>query len=74
MFYTLTESASAINKDEFYDKLQDTFSDIPLHDVCILLEDLNAQVGKDNKGLWVDTIGRYRIGNQNDNGLRFTTF
>ena len=74
MFYAPTESASTIEKDEFYDKLQDTFNDIPLHDVCILLGDLNAQVGKDDKGIWVDTIGRYRIGNQNDNGLRFTTF
>ena len=66
---------SAIEKDEFYDKLQDNFNDIPLHDVCILLlGDLNAQVGKDDKGLWMNTIGRHRIGNQNDNGLRFTIF
>ena len=71
--YAPTESASAIEKDEFYDKFQDTFNDIPLHDACILLGDLNAQVGK-NKGLWMNTIGRHGIGNQNDNSLRFTTF
>ena len=72
--YAPTESASAIEKDEFYDKLQDTFNDIPLHDVCILLGDLNTQVGKDDEGLWMNAIGRHGIGNQNDNGLRFATF
>ena len=64
MCYAPIESASAIEKDEFYDKLQDTFNDIPLHDVCILLGDLNAQVGKDDKGLWKNTIGRHGIDNQ----------
>ena len=66
--YAPAESASAIEKDEFYDKLQDTFNDISLHDGYILLGDLNAQVGKDDKGLWSNTIGRHRIGNQNDIG------
>ena len=35
---------------------------------------MNAQVGKDDKGLWMNTIGRRGTGNQNDNGLMFTTF
>ena len=31
-------------------------------------------MGKDDNCLWMNTMGRHGIGNQNDNGLRFTTF
>lgn len=45
--YTPTDSADDAAKDDFYEKLQDVFNDIPNHDLKILIGDFNAQLGGD---------------------------
>ena len=37
------------DKDDFYYSLQMTVDDVPRHDVLLLLADLNARVGCNNK-------------------------
>lgn len=38
-------------KDDFYDQLQATFDTCKRHDIVIVMGDLNAKVGGDNKDM-----------------------
>ena len=37
-------------KDTLYDKLQETIDKVPVHDVLLILGDLNSKVGSENQG------------------------
>ena len=70
--YTPTEDTDDGRKGAFYDQLQDTFEDIPSHDLKILVGNLNAQI--DNKKQGVEyVIGPFGSAQKaNDNGERLT--
>ena len=39
------------DKDAFYNKLSSLFNKVPKHDMLIVMDDFNAKVSKDNKGI-----------------------
>lgn len=67
--YAPTLSATPDIKDEFYDQLTATISNIPNKKQLILLGDFNARVGAD-QGWWPCCLGKFGIGKMNDNGQR----
>lgn len=72
--YAPTNSYSDHLKDEFYQQLNATFSDLPRHDIKILLGDFNAKLGTDYH-LWPGIIGKHSLhGSSNDNGTRLLDF
>jgi hypothetical protein len=72
--YTSTENADGVQKDAYYDQLQDTLNDIPSHDEKLLIGDMNTQVGNNRCGL-EHAIDRHGSGAQtNDNGERLLFF
>ena len=71
--YAPTEDALEEDKDTFYDQLQELVDETPSHDVLLIMGDLNAKVGSNNKGK--ETImGKHGLGDINDNGERLTSF
>ena len=62
-------SATPDIKDEFYDQLTATITNIPNKERLILLGDFNARVGAD-QGSWPSWPGKFGIGKMNDNGQR----
>ena len=48
--YIPTNVASQEAKEAFYTRLQGTLDKAPNQDIVVLLGDLNAKVGKENKG------------------------
>jgi len=42
-----TEEKMEEEKDKFYDDLQKTYDRTPKHDIVMVLEDLNAKIGKE---------------------------
>jgi len=71
--YVPTEDASDIDKDAFYDQLQDVIDDTS-HDVKLLLGDFNAQTDNKHQGL-VHVIGPHGLARHTtDNGERLLLF
>lgn len=68
--YAPTNPSTDEVKAAFYDSLSHTLDLTPRGDVVILLGDMNAKVGSDNSG-WEAVMGRYGIGQMNENGLLF---
>ena len=68
--YAPTEEADMEKKDEFYNKLQEQLSNVPNHDVLILMGDFNAKVGPDNGGS-EKNMGKHGLGTRNENGDKF---
>ena len=66
--YAPTNEASEDEKDEFYKQLQEIFTDYHRHDLIVLMCDLNAKVGKDNKSR--DVLGKQGVETIIDNGER----
>lgn len=54
--YAPTEDADDSFKDEFYEVLEETLSQLPNCDIKILLGDANAKVGKE--GMWYNVAGK----------------
>ena len=67
--YAPTISATPDTKDEFYDQLSATISNISNKEQLILLGDFNARVGADQRS-WPSCLGKFGIGKMNDNGQR----
>ena len=67
--YAPTLSASSEAKDEFYENLSSTLSNIPSTEQLFLLGDFNARVGADITS-WPSCLGHFGVGKMNDNGQR----
>ena len=67
--YAPTNSASEMEKDDFYGMLQGVLDAVPGHDLKILMGDFNAQIGPDRTG-WEDVMGSEALGTRTDNGER----
>ncbi|KAK6032379.1 reverse transcriptase [Ostertagia ostertagi] len=53
--------------------LQDVLDSIPRRDLVIVTGDLNARTGADRTG-WEPVMGRFGVGEMNNNGLRLLSF
>ena len=74
VYYAPQEDKSEDEKDEFYERLNNTVQETPRHDVLIVLGDLNAKVGQDNDTR-EQTYGREGLSQEtNDNGERLIEF
>ena len=73
--YAPTNDADYESKEEFYEQLQWEVEATPTcrHDVLIVMGNLNAKIGDDNRG-WEKVVGRHRLGRTNENGERLATF
>ncbi|XP_072017166.1 craniofacial development protein 2-like [Amphiura filiformis] len=68
-----TRPGDVANKDTFYNQLDDVVSNIPKHDIQIVVGDMNAQLG-DDVSTWKPALGCHAVGALNDNGIRLLTF
>ena len=71
--YAPTNESTDDEKDDFYEQLQATFDTCNRHDIVIVMGDLNAKVGHDNKDM-EGIMGKHGLGNINDNGERLCDF
>ena len=71
--YAPTEPADKEAKNELYNLLQEQISRVPKHDILIVMGDMNAKVGLENKG-YESCIGKFGLGDRNNNGERFLDF
>lgn len=72
--YAPTEDADSAVKDAFYRELNDVQSDLPAHDIKLVLGDFNARVGRDFTA-YSGIIGKHSYhAESNDNGKRMLDF
>ena len=71
--YAPTNDATEEEKDDFYNRLQGLVDKLSMKDVNIVMGDMNAKVGKDNRG-FEHIMGKHGTGEANDNGERFLDF
>ncbi|EYC13705.1 hypothetical protein Y032_0043g876 [Ancylostoma ceylanicum] len=71
--YAPTEMSPDSVKDEFYGQLQRVMDVIPQSELVVIAGDFNVHVGADRQG-WEGTLGRFGVGEVNDNGLRLLSF
>ena len=68
-----TNEKTEETKEEFYNLLEQTISQIASSDIQIVLEDFNAKVGKEN--VYKPAIGNESLHNEaNDNGMKMIQF
>ena len=67
--YGPTNDSEDETKDLFYEQLETEVKSAPLHDMMIIMGDLNAKVGHDNNGN-ERTMGTHGCGIRNENGER----
>lgn len=48
--YAPTEDTDEVDKDDFYKQLQAATEDVKLHDIMLIIGDLNTKVGDNNTG------------------------
>lgn len=68
--YAPTEMSSQDEKEVFYASLCATIEEVKKSDIVILMGDLNAKVGNDNRG-YENIMGKHGLGTSNDNGELF---
>ena len=66
--YAPTNAATDSAKDAFYEQLEQVTSQLPEWDIVIISGDWNAKLGLGNP------IGKFAMGNMNDNGERLRNF
>ena len=71
--YALNNEATDEDKDSFYEQLQATLDKVPMHDLVLVIGDLNAKVDNSNEGC-EDSVGKHGVGTINDNGGRLASF
>ena len=71
--YAPTMSNTAEIKEQFYRKLTEVIENIAVEDKLIILGDLNARVGSDNR-IHGPVIGKFGKGNRNSNGEMLINF
>lgn len=69
--YALIETSTSEQKNDFYDALSTTITQVEKSDILILIGDFNAKVGTDNRNL-EEVVGTYGQGRMNDNGNLFS--
>jgi len=70
--YAPTSTHDEKTKDEFYDQLQATINKVNKGDICIVMGDLNAKIGR---GEDIKCgIGKFGLGNRNESGDRLAEF
>ena len=67
--YAPTNEAEDEEKEDFYNRLQSILSKLPNKDINIVMGDLNAKVGEDNRN-YEQVIEKHVLGEINDNGDR----
>ena len=73
IFYAPTNTSEEIKKDEFYEQLQTAVSEVPAHDMLLIIGDMNARPGSDNTGR-SRVMGKEGYGIMNENGTRMCDF
>ena len=68
--YAPTNDSDEEIKDGFYDRLQTIIQKYSERDITIVMGDLNAKIGSDNRG-YERIIGKHGLGEMNENGERF---
>jgi len=71
--YSPTLQADSAVKEAFYGDLHTVITRIDPKDKLIILGDFNARVGRDSQ-LWKGVLGKYGLGNCNDNGRLLLQF
>ncbi|KAL9953192.1 hypothetical protein ACROYT_G040569 [Oculina patagonica] len=71
--YYPTNDADEEDKDNWYEQLQQAVSKVPLHDMLLIMGDMNAKVGADNSDC-DRAMGKHGCGVMNDNGERLIDF
>ena len=64
--YTPIENADKVDKEAFYDNLQEAIQRVPVHDMLLVIGDLDARVGNDNAHR-ESNMGTQRCGIMKDN-------
>ena len=67
--YARTNDTEESIKDTFYEQLQAEIQQAPLHDLIVVMGDLNAKVGNNNINM-DRVMGKHGCGTMNDNGER----
>ena len=68
--YAPTNDHDEESKDQFYNRLQTVLDKLKDKDINILMGDLNAKVGLDNRG-YEEVMGQHALGEMNENGEKF---
>ena len=68
--YAPTNDASDVDKAHFYEVLHGITTAVPKHDMFVVLGDMNAKIGADNKG-YENLMGTNGCGEMNENGFLF---
>ena len=71
--YAPTNDADEEDTDNFYERLQLTLNNTPKRDIKIVMGDLNAKIGNNNKNR-ERIMGKHSIGEMNENGLKLVEF
>ena len=64
--YAPTKNASDVDKEHFYKVLHGITTAVPKHDMLVVLGDMNATIGADNKG-YENVVGTNGSGEMNEN-------
>jgi len=70
-YYAPTETTDKDMKEKFYQRLLETTTAVQKRDAIIVMGDMNAKFGSNNEGV-EHVMGRYGIGNMNENGKLFS--